>query len=41
MSPSPVYVLGVVRAIMSGDYALARWSARQAVVARAGEAWGA
>ncbi len=33
-APAPVFVLLVVRALMSGDIFLARWAARQATLAR-------
>lgn len=33
-TPSAVYVLGVVEAVLRGDWELARWSHRQAVMAR-------
>ncbi len=32
--PAAVYVLGVARAVDRGDWMLARWSARMAVLAR-------
>jgi hypothetical protein len=34
MTPAGCYVLGVARAVDRGDFELARWSAKQAVLAR-------
>ena len=33
-SPAPVLVVGVAAAVLSGDFALARWRAKEAVLAR-------
>src|SRR5689334_13939060 len=38
-SPSAVLVIGVVEAVMSGDFTLARWRAREAVLARVSALW--
>ncbi|HEX4335564.1 MAG TPA: hypothetical protein VH062_06590 [Polyangiaceae bacterium] len=39
MRPAAVYVVSVIGAVWRGDWALARWAAREAALARAREAW--
>ncbi len=38
-TPAAVYVVGVVEGVMRGDWALAKWCAKEAVLARVSTLW--
>jgi len=39
VTPAAVYVVAVVEAVLRGDWSLARWSAKEAVMARVSALW--